>query len=588
MIGEVTNHLWQSTLFAAAAGLLAVAFRRNGAMVRYWLWFSASVKFFVPFALLMSLGSHLGWAPAAKAVARPAVSLAVEQIAEPFPDAFPAPVAPKRADWIPISLFSLWVCGLASVAAMRVRGWRRIRSAVRSSAAIAIPAAVEVRSAPGLIEPGVVGLLRPVLLLPAGIAQRLTPPQLEAVLAHELCHIRRRDNLLAAIHMTVEALFWFHPLVWWIGARLLEERERACDEEVLRLGSEPQVYAEGILNVCKFYAESPLVCVSGVTGSNIKRRIEDIMTNRIALNLNFAKKAALAVVGMAALAAPLVIGILHAPAIRAQSQAPVLVAPTVNPPSPNPNGPLMAPQALAQSLQGGRSMSPQPSPPATPDDEHNRRVAFAQAKFGNTVFGMGGTYVRYGPPDQIEDRSSDAQDPWQVWRYNYLEDFHSNVEFEFAQLPSGQQSMRINWPPPVATYEGAPVVDAVLAGAAQRSAAISRGNRSQGEGAATDTIAGLPGRHASFQIYPVKWYRKLSVPLDALSGQVQVVAQIQTRSNTDALGKTVANLTNLGQASEGQMQATFALDPGSYACHLIVREMASGRMYGETIDFEAQ
>ena len=45
--------------------------------------------------------------------------------------------------------------------------------------------------------------------------------------------------------MLVEAMFWFHPLVWWIGARLVEERERACDEEVLILGSEPQVYAEG-------------------------------------------------------------------------------------------------------------------------------------------------------------------------------------------------------------------------------------------------------------------------------------------------------------------------------------------------------
>ena len=55
----------------------------------------------------------------------------------------------------------------------------------------------------------------------------------------------RRDNLAAAIHMVVEAIFWFHPLVWWIGARLVEERERACDEEVLRLGNEPTVYHYG-------------------------------------------------------------------------------------------------------------------------------------------------------------------------------------------------------------------------------------------------------------------------------------------------------------------------------------------------------
>jgi bla regulator protein blaR1 len=171
------------------------------------------------------------------------------------------------------------------------------------------------------LEPGVVGLLRPILLLPAGIADRLTPPQLEAVLAHELCHVQRRDNLTSAIHMIVEAVFWFHPLVWWIGARLMDERERACDEEVLRLGSEPQVYAEGILNVCKLYVESPLRSVSGVTGSNLKKRIQTILTGRVAGELNFARKVALAVAGMAALAAPIAVGMLNAPRIRAQSQS---------------------------------------------------------------------------------------------------------------------------------------------------------------------------------------------------------------------------------------------------------------------------
>ena len=117
------------------------------------------------------------------------------------------------------------------------------------------------------------------------------------MLAHELCHVRRRDNLTAAIHMIVEAIFWFHPLVWWIGARLVEERERACDEEVLSLGNEPQVYAEGILNVCKLYLESPLRCVSGVTGSDLKKRIQAILTGRVAGELNFAKRVALAACG---------------------------------------------------------------------------------------------------------------------------------------------------------------------------------------------------------------------------------------------------------------------------------------------------
>jgi beta-lactamase regulating signal transducer with metallopeptidase domain len=73
-----------------------------------------------------------------------------------------------------------------------------------------------------------------VLLLPEGIVESLAPAQLEAVIAHELCHVRHRDNSIAAIHMFVETLFWFHPLVWRIGKRMVAERELACDEEVLR------------------------------------------------------------------------------------------------------------------------------------------------------------------------------------------------------------------------------------------------------------------------------------------------------------------------------------------------------------------
>ena len=144
-------------------------------------------------------------------------------------------------------------------------------------------------------------------------------PQLEGILAHEMWHVRSRDNLTATIHMLVEALFWFHPLVWWIGARLGDERERACDEYVLDVFGEPHEYAQGILNVCKLYVESPIACVSGVSGSNLKKRLEAIMINRIGRNLNPLRKTGLAVIAAGAVAAPFFAGMITAP-VRANFQ----------------------------------------------------------------------------------------------------------------------------------------------------------------------------------------------------------------------------------------------------------------------------
>ena len=307
MISELANHLWQSTLFAFAVGLLTLMCRKNHASVRYWLWFSASVKFFIPFTLLMALGDRLEWASRAPQIAAPAVSATLAQVSRPFVvdpavGFLSVQEAPRSFDWLALAIVGVWVSGIIAMIVVRFRTWRQIRAAVLASspwtiASLPMPAGVAVRSTPGVMEPGVVGLWRPVLLVPSGIEDDLTPPQLAAVLTHELCHIRRRDNVTATVHMIAEAVFWFHPLVWWIGSRLVDERERACDQEVLRTCGEPQTYAEGIVNVCRRYVESPLACVSGVSGANVKNRIRDIMTNRAVAKLNVAKKAVLAAVG---------------------------------------------------------------------------------------------------------------------------------------------------------------------------------------------------------------------------------------------------------------------------------------------------
>jgi bla regulator protein BlaR1 len=324
----LANHLWQSTLFAAVAGLLTLLLRKNRAQTRYWLWLAASVKFLVPFSILVGMGSHFGQHTAPEmAMTQSGLSSVIEQVSQPF--AVPVPlltmptaIQTSSASWIPAILYAVWAIGFVTLVASWWLRWRSLHAALRTASPLHLPnmeVTIEVMTSPAFAEPGVFGIRRPVLLLPAGITNSLTPPQLEAILAHELCHARRRDNLATAIHMVIEAVFWFHPLVWWLGARLMDERERACDEAVLLLGSEPQVYAEGILKICELYLESPLPCVSGVTGANLKKRIEAIMTNRIALRLGFAKKVALVTAGVTALAAPVIVGIINAPAIRAQS-----------------------------------------------------------------------------------------------------------------------------------------------------------------------------------------------------------------------------------------------------------------------------
>jgi uncharacterized protein (TIGR03435 family) len=132
--------------------------------------------------------------------------------------------------------------------------------------------------------------------------------------------VRRRDNLAAVFHMLVEAIFWFHPLVWWVGARLIDERERACDEEVLASGSERQIYAESILKVCEFCVGSPLACVSGVTGADLKKRMVHIMSEHVVRKLDFTRRLLLSAVAVAIIAAPIAFGLLHATPSRAQSQ----------------------------------------------------------------------------------------------------------------------------------------------------------------------------------------------------------------------------------------------------------------------------
>jgi uncharacterized protein (TIGR03435 family) len=314
-------HLWQSTLFAAVAGLLTLALRRNQARVRYWLWLAASYKFLVPFSWLVSIGHQFQWR-AAPTIVPQTFSAVTDLVVDPL-FLTTLPVAKPAPDHLPalvMALCAVWACGFVTVAVGWALQWLRVHAIVRAASPLPLGLPIRILSTTARLEPGVVGVFRPVLLLPEGITVRLTQAQLQAVLAHELCHVRRRDNLAAAVHMLVEAMFWFYPLVWWLGARMVDERERACDEGVLQAGNQAQVYAESILKVCEFYLESPLTCVSGISGSDLKKRMERIMEKHFGEALSARKKLLLAAAGLMALAVPVVSGVLTAPP-RMQSAA---------------------------------------------------------------------------------------------------------------------------------------------------------------------------------------------------------------------------------------------------------------------------
>jgi len=266
----------------------------------------------------------------------------IEEVAQPFVIA-PSHIGPSvrildnssRATYIQASLIAAWLLGCASVLLLWFRQWRRVRLIIRESTEVThgrrleivrrlqgtmrLTGSLRLLTSSARLEPGVVGIFRPVLLLPDGIQEQLTDEEHEAILAHELTHVRRRDNLFASLHGIVGAIFWFHPAVWWIRERLIAERERACDEAVVRIGNNPEIYAEGIIKICELYLKSPLDCASGVSGSTLRKRIEAIVTRTSPNDLNVTKKLALTCAGILGVIVPVAVGMSGAPQTRAQS-----------------------------------------------------------------------------------------------------------------------------------------------------------------------------------------------------------------------------------------------------------------------------
>ena len=464
-LSELANHLWQTTVFVGIVAVITRAMRGNRACVRHAMWLAASVKFAVPLSLLVAAGSVFEW-PRTRLAAVPAPNLfeITRIVAEPVV----VPAANPGSGLLTWLAGSVWLAGFAIVLLSWRRALRRSHATVRSAAPGRELASgwTDVRVSTEAAGPAVFGLVRPVLLLPAGIDARLTREELSAVIAHETAHARRYDNLTTALHRVVTAVFWFHPFVWWIGHRLIEERERASDEAAIAAGCSPAVYARGLLKVCRSALDMPQGCMAGAYSSNLRTRVEGIMKYDEIRRLHPALRFAVGALAMLSLTLPVAAGFLH-PAARPASQEPV--------PAPVPPGedvqvaetvelwPDVDVVYIIEDLERSAFedleteeerrrfiesfwLRRDPTPGTVGNEyreEHYRRIEEANRRFsfGDTDgwrSDRGRIYIVYGEPASIQSTVSGAGQPAsfaiQRWRYAYIEGLGANAELTFVDV----------------------------------------------------------------------------------------------------------------------------------------------------------
>ena len=678
------HFLWEGALIA---GLLAVALsvlKPSAARLRYATACGALAAMVVAFGVTLAVEwpSH---------AAQPAFNVgasAIDVTGAVFDSAAHRPGIrwSQWLEWAPV----FWMAGVLGLYLYRLGSWvaverlRRMGSwrAPEEWQARLLPLAQRagVTNAVALLEscltevPILIGYLKPAIVLPAGLLTGLPAEQVEAILLHELAHIRRADYLVNLVQAAVEGLLFYHPAVWWVSNVVRAERENCCDDAVVHVYGNARTYAEALYAVEQKRAPAART-VLAATGGSLAKRIRRMLGKPEArdLSLPVAPSAVLLVLMAVALVAwtparsaaapkPAAAATAQAaptPAVSAAAAAPKASAglaagetestagetkpaaeqaaaeaavpataaavqqvptPPAPPAPPLPGGTgrgssyqvvqapasrqdpfvrdaayiisdeeraaflrLQTPEEQAKFVEQFWSRRDAPGAPAgSSREEYNHRVSYALANYsnnGNGVNALGRTYIKYGPPDSIDDQGALVK-----WHYNHIALFHSPVEFDFARRGNGSNYVAsIASPAPLATFTGQASDAPVLAEALNRE--LSQ------RGPVTSTqIAGLP-EHASFQIQPDGDFNTLVVPLAGLSGRVDILAQVQSvvkgaaADSNDTLMMT-ANLRDSIDGSAGTYQTGFHLLRGTYACQVLVRESSSGRMYTEVIHLQ--
>ena len=286
------HSLWQDAIVGLLLWGALVAMRRSSANARYLaccaaLGLMAALPVVTTIVLSERGVSHLSPMPADLTAAAPITDALVRDVTSVAHETGPVDWLAPLAPWaLPVWLVGVVACSLRLVLASAQAVVLRRRSdpeegeiaatVARLAARIGLRRSVAVRLSMRTDSPATLGLLRPVILLPPAVALGVTPQQLEALLAHELAHIRRHDYLINLLQLLVETLFFYHPAIWWASKRIRIERELCCDDIAVAACGDAVSYAQALTKVARMQISRPGLAL-GATGGPFLQRIQRLL-----------------------------------------------------------------------------------------------------------------------------------------------------------------------------------------------------------------------------------------------------------------------------------------------------------------------
>lgn len=292
------NFVWQGTLIAAVLKGTLMLMRRRSTDLRYCAAAAALllmlslpvISFWKPHLAPPPISRKAGIAKPVAIAALPAIPYAAGPL-HALPPLSTGQTASARLEFLPQWFCVFWFAGVIVASATTLGGWLKAQLLKKDASPPAadgwrcrfgslahrsgIYGPVRLLESKRIAVPTVIGWLRPAVLLPCGTD--LAPEQMDALLAHELAHIRRHDYLANLFQTAIEALLFYHPAVWWVSLQVRAERECCCDDSAVAVCGDTLTYVRALSEAEHRRSSSKLaVAVSSAPLLNRIRRLTEM------------------------------------------------------------------------------------------------------------------------------------------------------------------------------------------------------------------------------------------------------------------------------------------------------------------------